>query len=169
MPEPKFQIRPVHWPTDEETVMALFDQCDLHHATLVPSVFQPFTQTRSFFQKRTSHPNGILLCAVLEKTIVGCIYFYPREAPPYPMSRPHRYIMIDNLVVHRDYRRQGVGTALMQAVEAQAADMGIQDIRLHVWEANEAALHFYEELGYETLSRNMVKHPDQTNKGDCDE
>ena len=169
MPEPRLQIRRARWPEDEAAVMALFHQCDLYHATLIPTEFRPFTQDLAFFRQRVSHPDGVILCALLDQKIVGCVYLHPRAAPPYPMCCPHRYVTIDNLVVHRAHRRKGVGTALMHAVEDEAAAMGIQDVRLHVWEANEAALRFYEHLGYQTLSRNMVKRSNPTNKGDRDE
>ena len=87
----------------------------------------------------------------------GYHHFYAQESPTYPMFVPRRYIIVSNLAVLETHRRQGIGRALMEAVEETACDMGISDIRLNVWEANAEALRFYEALGYETLSRYMIK------------
>ncbi len=85
------------------------------------------------------------------------VCFYIRETGPYPGFIPRRFMMVDSLAVHEGYHRRGVGRALMQAVEEKAGELGIHDIRLHVWEANQEAQRFYEALGYQTLSRTLIK------------
>lgn len=54
-------------------------------------------------------------------------------------------------------RGQGVATALMQAAEKLAEEQGIEFIDLLVWEGNTNAARLYEELGYTTLERRMMK------------
>ncbi len=54
-------------------------------------------------------------------------------------------------------RGQGVATALLQAAEQAAKERGLEFIDLLVWECNPVAARLYEELGYTTLERRMMK------------
>lgn len=47
------------------------------------------------------------------------------------------------------YRRQGVGRALMEAVIARARELGLSWISLQVNQANEEAVRLYESCGFE--------------------
>jgi ribosomal protein S18 acetylase RimI-like enzyme len=51
--------------------------------------------------------------------------------------------------VRPEYRRQGVGRALMEAVVAQARKVGLRQIELSVTQANEPAVLLYESCGFE--------------------
>ena len=53
------------------------------------------------------------------------------------------------LMVARDYRRLGVGTALMVEAERWARGAGVRKVELHVFPHNEPAIALYEGLGYE--------------------
>ncbi len=70
---------------------------------------------------------------------------------------PHRFCRIGSISVTESARGQGIGRALMQAIEAWAQSEGATDLRLSVWEFNRRAISFYEELGYTTRSRLMFK------------
>jgi RimJ/RimL family protein N-acetyltransferase len=48
-----------------------------------------------------------------------------------------------------DARRQGVGTALLQAAADWAREAGIRKLELHVFPWNEAAIALYEAFGFE--------------------
>jgi GNAT superfamily N-acetyltransferase len=58
---------------------------------------------------------------------------------------------IGGLGVVEEARRAGVGLALMQAVLDGARAAGIDEVRLEVLEANDAALRLYERLGFTQL------------------
>ena len=60
-----------------------------------------------------------------------------------------------NLAVRPDYRRQGVGTALMDFVKQYAAEQDFDTVELDVWEFNEGARQFYEAVGFQTYRRYM--------------
>ncbi|MFE3516276.1 GNAT family N-acetyltransferase [Streptomyces sp. NPDC059166] len=46
------------------------------------------------------------------------------------------------------YRGQGVGSALVRAALAQAAESGVRTVRLSVWEWRTGAIGLYERLGF---------------------
>jgi RimJ/RimL family protein N-acetyltransferase len=53
------------------------------------------------------------------------------------------------LMVAREFRRRGVGTALMEEAERWARDLGVRKLELHVFPHNDAAIALYKGLGYE--------------------
>ena len=65
-------------------------------------------------------PGGIiLLVAQAGERIVGTVQVQPAGAP----NQPHR-ADVAKMLVHSDYRRRGLGAALMQAAEDQAVAAG---------------------------------------------
>jgi len=70
---------------------------------------------------------------------------------------PRRFLVIDNIVVRKDSRRQGVGRLLLERAEQWALARGADMVELNVWEFNTGARLFYQALGYETASRKMWK------------
>lgn len=71
----------------------------------------------------------------------------------------HAYILL--LYVMPEYRRQGIGSALMLHAEKWARERGDRQIALQVFQSNQPALSLYHQIGYQTQSLWMVKplHP----------
>ena len=65
---------------------------------------------------------------------------------PHPASR---HVADLGLMVAADWRRRGVGRALMLGAEEWARGAGVRKLELHVLPNNEAAIALYESLGYE--------------------
>ncbi len=57
------------------------------------------------------------------------------------------------LAVDRRYRRQGIGSALMAAVEQRLSDLGCPKLNLQVRATNHDVVSFYERLGYAVEDR----------------
>lgn len=53
------------------------------------------------------------------------------------------------LMVAKDARRRGVGTALLEAAVVWARRAGVRKLELHVFPWNEAAIRLYERFGFE--------------------
>ncbi|MFN6513572.1 MAG: GNAT family N-acetyltransferase [Nostoc sp. CreGUA01] len=99
--------------------------------------------------------------------------FSASERPPVPASsnpiaclwvgnaidqvQGNRHAHIFVLYVAPEYRRRGIGTALMQYVENWAIQRGDRQIGLQVFQSNKPALNLYDRLGYQTQSLWMVK------------
>jgi putative acetyltransferase len=65
---------------------------------------------------------------------------------------------IDMLYVHPDYAGEGIGTALVDALEKIAAARGTETLTT---DASDAAVKFFERLGYVQTSRNSVPLAEQ--------
>jgi ribosomal protein S18 acetylase RimI-like enzyme len=67
---------------------------------------------------------------------------------------------VQTLSVLPDARASGVGTRLMDAVEAELRRRGIREIRLLVLSGNDTATRFYERRGLATISHVMLGNLD---------
>jgi putative acetyltransferase len=65
---------------------------------------------------------------------------------PHPAST---HVADVGLMVAADARRQGVGTAMLQAAIDWARSAGVRKVELHVFPWNEAAIRLYEAFGFE--------------------
>ena len=68
---------------------------------------------------------------------------------------------VGNVAVAESCRRQGVGTALVRAMLADAGERGAAFLTLEVRESNAAARRLYERCGFETVGvrRNYYERP----------
>ena len=65
------------------------------------------------------------------------------------------------LDVGEAFRGRGVGTALVNAVEAAAADRALTEVNLEVALENEDAVRLYERLGYNRLGEPVMDRWEQ--------
>ncbi|MGE3527776.1 MAG: N-acetyltransferase family protein [Gemmatimonadales bacterium] len=85
---------------------------------------------------------AIFLVARDAEGIVGTVQLHPAWAP----NQPHR-AEITKLLVHRRGRRSGLGTRLMQAIEAAASEAGFSLLTLDA-KRGESAERLYRRLGW---------------------
>lgn len=91
--------------------------------------------------------------ALLRGAILVRIYDTPADPAMVPRRRAH----VEAIVVDRNHRRAGIGTALMRAAAVWARERGAAEVVLTVWAGNTAAEAFYERLGYGVVSRALAK------------
>jgi ribosomal protein S18 acetylase RimI-like enzyme len=58
--------------------------------------------------------------------------------------------------VHPDFKRQGFGQRILEALEEGARGMGYQVIQLDTLVKQTAARHLYEKNGYQTLRKETL-------------
>ena len=93
---------------------------------------------RHFFKRHLS--SGDCFVATKEKTVVGFIVFYPERG--FPIGG-----YIKALGIHKQYRRKGIGTALMRFAEKRIFRHW-PNVFLLVSDFNVQAQRFYKQLGY---------------------
>ena len=146
---------------DFEGISAVFAEDNSYHADLVPDQFQVVEPiiTREWFDKVLANQARTLIVAISAETdkseVGGVVLAGIHGAPENPIFRPRRYVYVSELAVGSKYQRRGIGRLLMGGVSAWALARGIKEIELNVWEANRAAIAFYERLGYECVRRTM--------------
>lgn len=110
----------------------------------------PFSiaDSRTFWQE-TVYPKVatgdiVLLAALLDGRPVGTVQLHLAM----PANQPHR-CEVAKLIVHPEFRRQGIATRLMRAIEAEAVTAGRLLIVLDT-RTGDRAEPLYASLGYET-------------------
>jgi diamine N-acetyltransferase len=130
---------------------ALFEEIDEYHRNALPHVFRKPdgpARTRDFLFGVLADQNAVIFIAESEDQIIGLAYAYIRLIPETPIRIPSRVGEIDHLVVKQEYRRYGVGKALMERVHQWAGQMKVDRLELSVWNFNKEAQDFYRGLGY---------------------
>jgi GNAT superfamily N-acetyltransferase len=91
-----------------------------------------------------SAPTGALFIAIYNATPVGCIALQPlQEAGTCEMKR---------LYVDPEYRKFGIGDALVQALLLEAKTLGYLTMKLDTLDRLQAALKLYLKYGFETVT-----------------
>lgn len=136
----------------------LFAEIDALHAEALPHVFQVVegpVRTRAYILSIIADPEAGLFVAESEGQIVGAVDIRIHEAPAVPIFRPRHFAFVDAIIVRGTHQRSGIGLALMEQAYRWARDNGLDQVALNVWEFNQGAIAFYEQLGYTTTSRRM--------------
>jgi len=97
--------------------------------------------------------NGISKVALFEGKLIGYV------CVNYVLHESH----LLNLAVHQDFRKQGVGTILMNEVLSELKKRGCVFVYLEVRVSNTAAQAFYERFGFRAESRRKkyYAHPNE--------
>ncbi|WP_088186948.1 GNAT family N-acetyltransferase [Desulfosporosinus sp. FKA] len=103
------------------------------------------------FQKNNSH---ILLSAIENNELIGSVMGVICEEL-YGDCKP--FLVLENMIVDKEYRNQGVGKALISELEEIAATRNCSQVIL-VTESNRIdACKFYESAGYSPRTHNGYK------------
>ena len=145
---------------DYEGLNELFTEVDALHRKALPDVFiEPDGPARAkeYIKGIIESENAGLFVAEHNGQIIGFVHAYIQQSPSIPIMVSRRYMVIDNLVVKKEFRRTGVGSSLLRKVHKWGLDKGVIQAELNVWEFNKAAIGFYEKTGYTNISRKMCK------------
>lgn len=113
-------------------------------------------------------------CLIAERDgrTVGMAHSFPMEADPDaepetdPILKPYSdleeygSLYLSGLAVDAGHRNDGIGNALLAAVNRRAREFGVQRISLICMERNEGAMRLYRRLGFKERDRRaIVPHP----------
>ncbi len=99
---------------------------------------------KKFFDLK-KNPSYIILCAVKDNKVVGTIQGIICEEL-YGSCQP--FLLMENFVVDKNYRRQNIGNLLIKTLEEIAKNKSCTQI-LFITESNRKdTIRFYESVGY---------------------
>jgi len=144
---------------DFEELNRLIKQVDLMHHRNLPNIFKnnpPPARSPEYLFSIIDDDNKDIIVAESENKLLGFVVIHKKFTPDITVLFDREYAVIDNIAVDKEYRRKGIGKALMKKAHKWARKKGITKIELNVFEFNKNALQFYKNLGYKTRSRKMA-------------
>jgi ribosomal protein S18 acetylase RimI-like enzyme len=145
--------------SDHAQLRALFEELDRLHRDRVPWLLQkPDCDPRPLEWLQTllaSHDSALFVADV--GTCVGVATVRLRDAPSFETFIRQQHAVIDDLIVHPDWRRRGIARQLYEACEEWALERKASWVEVNVHEFNAEACEFYASLGFGTMLRRMRK------------
>jgi ribosomal protein S18 acetylase RimI-like enzyme len=134
-----------------------------HHAALAPTLAgfeaRPLQQSwivrRRRYARELTDPGAFVLIAEHGAVPVGYALVSLTDSPA-GWSYGERIAELETLSVLPHARGHGIGTKLMDAVEEELSNLGVQAVRVRVIEANPDALRFYERRNLQLISRVLL-------------
>lgn len=142
--------------SDLSSIDLLFQELQIHENKFDRDKTTELDQARLYREdllKTLQEQSGELLVAKIEKKIVGLIAWYIEKEIEY--SIPYAYI--SDIVVTSRMRAKGIGNLLMEKAIENINKNNIKRIHIGVLLANSMAKEFYNKLGFEDYSIELVK------------
>jgi GNAT superfamily N-acetyltransferase len=121
------------------------------HNAHYPDKFKPFNgnAVEAWFDKVLGKPTTHAFVARKGGKAIGYILCFFIESEENPFQYKKSALLIDQLCVEHQHRKQGVASQLMAAAYQLAETHGMEEIRIEHWEANEIARDFFINQGFE--------------------
>jgi ribosomal protein S18 acetylase RimI-like enzyme len=125
-------IRPAK-PNERETVAALVDAA---YSKWIPVIGRKPAPMLADYEKLIA--DGVVYVFEESGQIIGVLVIWPVEDA----------LLIENICVHPDQQRGGIGRQLMDFAEQKALEAGLDLMRLYTNEKFEVNIAYYRNLGY---------------------
>ena len=109
---------------------------------------------RSFLRERFDHGESVVFIARAGASAVGFAQLYPS----FSSVALARVFVLNDLYVHVPWRRQGVASELLSAIEGYAWSLGAVRVTLNVARDNRSAQQLYEAQGWRQDSQFNMYH-----------
>ena len=134
---------------DMDKILTLLGEVLELHAGIRPDLFVPGTTkyTREELLKIISDDETPVFVADNGGDVAGYAFCVIKQPPFSTNMTQVKTLYIDDLCVDENIRGKHIGTLLFDYVRERAKELGCQYVTLNVWEGNDSARRFYENLG----------------------
>ena len=99
--------------------------------------------------------NRAVIAALYDNVVCGFATVIYMTKPESPYNIERKIYQVEEFGVDAEFRRHGIGTALVDFMKKDAAQKGFNRIELDMWAFNKTAQLFYEAAGFTTYRRYM--------------
>ena len=141
---------------DIPQIIELLHQVNMVHHVLRPDLFKPDT-TKYNEQELESMLNDESkpIFVFDDGGVLGYAFCQITEVRGNQLLEDIMTLYIDDICVDENARGKHVGKALYEFVRDYARSIGCNNITLNVWEGNEPALRFYQNMGMQVQKTTM--------------
>jgi ribosomal protein S18 acetylase RimI-like enzyme len=107
------------------------------------------------WRKALKDKEHLILVADVEGQTGGFVHACIEKVPQSLREQKREFALIEMMAVSLDYRRSGIGRALVQATQQWASDHQLTEVELEVYDANKDAKGLYDALGFRSVKRRM--------------
>ena len=140
---------------DLEDINRIRRQVNELHVNGKPGVFRPgfSEELRAYIYAAFRDPQKRIVVCEKDGSVCAFAVLLHTVKPESVHSLARRFLEINELGVDEACRRQGIGAAMIAFIRDYAKSHGFDRMELNMWEFNEAALKFYEAVGFSTYRR----------------
>lgn len=133
--------------SDRDSFLDLTAELDNKHVGLDGFLYQSVKRNAEYFDSQMSN----IYLAKRSGTVVGYINIEPMiEEAEDKIARIHKTLFIKAMVVGEEFKRLGIGTALMNFAKEKAKRESFGSIGLGVNVKNSEAVNFYQKQGFDS-------------------
>lgn len=140
---------------DINAISDLYTEFFAYNASQQPRYYAASRESGEYPILVMNSEKGDIIVAEDNNIIIGFVHVEEDATPPYPSVLPHKFACIVDLIVNKQYRRNGVGRLLLEEVKCWAKSRNLEYIELMVLENNDIGKSFYEQEHFTTISRTM--------------
>ena len=141
---------------DIPRLIDLLHQVDMVHHRLRPDLFKPNTTKYSEQELALLLNNETKPIFVYDDgDVLGYAFCQITEVKDDRLLQDRKTLYIDDLCVDEAARGKHIGKALFDFVRDYAKSIGCHAITLNVWEGNDSAIRFYQNMGMHTQKIRM--------------
>ena len=122
-----------------------------------PDIFRPgfCDELKNHIYEKFDSEDSDVIAALEDDEIVGfaTVEYIKRPESAYCLARS--IYRIEEFGVDVNHQRKGIGRKLIAFIGEVAKQKGFDRVDLDMWQFNETALNFYEEIGFATYRRYM--------------
>ena len=141
---------------DIPRIIELLHQVNMVHHIIRPDLFKPHT-TKYNGQELQSLLSDISKPVFVydDGNVQGYAFCQITEVKDNQLLEDIKTLYIDDICVGEGARGKHIGKALYEHVRSYAKSIGCNNITLNVWEGNDAAWHFYQNMGMQVQKTTM--------------
>jgi ribosomal protein S18 acetylase RimI-like enzyme len=136
---------------DADAIASLTAEVQQLHNEALPDIFKT-PSDRLFSREKLAtllhDANSTVAVAESNGDVIGHIYGVIMQRAENDFRVADKYMYIQQIGVHKDFRRQGIGRALIAFIESRAVASAVTGLRLDYWAFNARAQNFFESCGF---------------------
>lgn len=130
-------------------ILKLLQQVGKVHSDIRPDIFPAgaLKYDEAALLPLLSDPSRPIFIADVDGIVAGYCFCIHKVIEDSALSVGRQELYIDDLCVDENHRRMGLAKALYNHTLAYAKETGCNMVTLHVWNGNDGAIRFYEQMG----------------------